>query len=555
MSLVASAASAQLVGTRDNPSPTAGRSSIRGRVVTADGRPVRRAEIRISAAELRVTRRTLTDADGRYQFGELPPGRYSITATKPTFVAWSFGQTRTGSAGTPVALADNHSADNIDITMPRGSVIAGRIVDDFGEPVINARVTLMRQQFRGGGRTLVAAGNFATTNDIGEYRFYGLTPSAYFVSVPPQGPVIINGPAAPAALEGPESRNGYAATFFPGTTAPASAQKITVGLAQTVGDINIVLVAARTATLSGQAVGAQGRPMGGFLQIMTRGIDGMAGLGLSGGPIRPDGTFSVPNVPPGDYLLRVNAPGPQIRPGLTFPEFSLAFVSVNGEDVAGIQVLPVIPVSVTGHVSFFDQAVETPKPATVKVTTLAATIGDINSGVGNGGDRLPVKEDFTFDLKTAPGQMAVRAYAPGWQIRTIRVGGIDVTDAALTVGTQGLNGVEIEMTNQVQEISGAVTDANGRAIRDCAVLMFAQDRSQWAAAFNQYVTWTRSDTDGRFKITSLPAGDYYAIAVSDVEAGEGQDPEYLEGLARFANTVSLTSGEKRSLDLKFFPGQ
>jgi hypothetical protein len=488
LSLVASAASAQLVGTRDIPSPTAGRSSIRGRVVTADGQPIRRAEINISAAELRVARRTLTDADGRYQFGELPPGQYSIRASKPTFVAWSFGQTRTGSTGTLVAVADNHNPENIDITMPRGSVIAGRIVDDFGEPVINARVTLMRQQFRVGERTLVPAGNIATTNDIGEYRFFGLSPSQYFVSVTPQGPPIINGPAAPAALEGPESRNGYAATFYPGTTAPVSAQKVTVGLAQTVGDINIVLVAARTATLSGQALGPQGQPMGGFLQIMTRG--GQAGLGLSGGPIRPDGTFSVPNVPPGDYLLRANARGPQARPGLTFPEFSLAFVSVNGEDVVGIQVLPVIPVSVTGRVSFIDQTVELPKPATVRVTTLAATVGDINLGVGNGGDRLPVNDDFTFDLKTAPGQMAIRAFAPGWEVRSIRIGGIDVTDTAVTVGNQGLGGVEVEMTNQVQE-----------------------------------------------------------IAVSDAEAAEGQDPEFLEGLSRLANTVSLASGEKRRLDL------
>ena len=147
--------------------------------------------------------------------------------------------------------------------------------------------------------------------------------------------------------------------------------------------------------------------------------------------------------------------------------------------------------------------------------------------------------------------MAIRAFAPGWQVRTIRIGGSDVTDTAVTVGNQGLSGVEVEMTNQVQEISGAVTDANGRAVRDYVVWMFAQDRSRWAAAFNRYVTWTRSDTDGRFKIASLPAGDYYAIAVSDAEAAEGQDPEFLEGLSRVANTVSLASGEKRRLDLLF----
>jgi hypothetical protein len=151
--------------------------------------------------------------------------------------------------------------------------------------------------------------------------------------------------------------------------------------------------------------------------------------------------------------------------------------------------------------------------------------------------------------------MAIRALAPGWQVQAIRINGRDVTDSDLDVGSQGLSGVEIEMTNRLQEISGAVTDAEGNAVADYAVVIFAQDRSRWVAAFNRYAATSRPGADGRFKVTTLPAGDYYAIALDHSDAVEGQDPEFLESITRLASTVSLAPGDARTLDLKLFTVQ
>jgi hypothetical protein len=534
--------------------PATGRSTIRGRVVSADsGQPLRRAEVRISAAELRVQRRIFTDADGRYEFGSLPVGRYSINALKTTFVGWGYGQTQFNSPGKPLVLADNQTADNINISLPRGAVITGRVTDDFGDTVPNVRVQLMRQQFRQGARTLVPGGSTVTTNDIGEYRVFGLTPGSYYLAAMPQ-PTFFGGPAG-GTIEGPESRTGYAPTFYPGTAEVASARKLTVGIGQTLGEINIMLLATRTATISGIAVDVAGRPMGGFVQIVPRG--GATGLGGPGGPIRPDGTFSISDVTPGSYVLRANSPrvdssGPLNGP----PEFSLAFVTVAGDDVTGIRLAPIPPVSINGRVSFEDQAAaQSLKPSAVRVVTLAATVGDAGIGIGSGGAPMPIKDDFTFELKTTPGQMGIRALAPGWQVKAIRVNGTDVTDSGLDVGSQGASGVEIEMTNRLQEISGVVTDADRKAVDSYVVVMFAQDRARWVSVFNRYGATARPGNDGRFKVTTLPAGDYYAIALDRSDAIEGQDPEFLDGLTRLASTVSLTPGETRTLDLKLFTVQ
>ena len=140
--------------------------------------------------------RVLTDADGRYEFRRAA-GRpiFGQRLENRRLSAGRYGQTQPGMSGKPVVLADNQTAGDIDIRLPRGAVITGRITDEFGDPVPSARVTLMRQQFRQGQRTLTPANN-ATTNDIGEYRLFGLAPGQYYVSAMPQPGGIVAGPAA-----------------------------------------------------------------------------------------------------------------------------------------------------------------------------------------------------------------------------------------------------------------------------------------------------------------------------------------------------------------------
>src|SRR5262245_27305372 len=64
---------------------TSGASTIRGRVAALDtGRPIRGAIVRASAPELAEARSAATDAQGRYELRDLPAGRYTLTASKPT---------------------------------------------------------------------------------------------------------------------------------------------------------------------------------------------------------------------------------------------------------------------------------------------------------------------------------------------------------------------------------------------------------------------------------------------------------------------------------------
>ena len=151
--------------------------------------------------------------------------------------------------------------------------------------------------------------------------------------------------------------------------------------------------------------------------------------------------------------------------------------------------------------------------------------------------------------------MGIRAVVPGWQVKAIRVNGTDVTDSPLDVGSQGVSGVEIEMTNRLQEVSGVVTDADGKPVPNMRSWSLRRIVPAGSRPFNRYTGTIRPGADGRFKLATLPPGDYYAIALDRSDAIEGQDPEFLEGLTRLATAVSLAPGETRTLDLKLFTVQ
>src|SRR4029079_18654873 len=97
--------------------------------------------------------------------------------------------------------------ERLDFALPRGGVITGRVLDEFGDPVSDVQVAALRPQTVGGSRRLVNMGRPGTTNDIGEFRLFGLPPGDYFVSATFRNQF---GPFAES-----DDRSGYAPTYYP----------------------------------------------------------------------------------------------------------------------------------------------------------------------------------------------------------------------------------------------------------------------------------------------------------------------------------------------------
>src|ERR1700704_5464536 len=72
-----------------------GTAVIRGHVFEAgSGRPLRKAQVRVFAPELRENRLATTDANGAYEIKDLVAGRYQLNASKGSFVQLQYGQSR-----------------------------------------------------------------------------------------------------------------------------------------------------------------------------------------------------------------------------------------------------------------------------------------------------------------------------------------------------------------------------------------------------------------------------------------------------------------------------
>jgi hypothetical protein len=124
-----------------------------------------------------------------------------------------------------------------------------------------------------------------------------------------------------------------------------------------------------------------------------------------------------------------------------------------------------------------------------------------------------------------------------------------VTDTGLDIKpNEDIDGLLVELTDQITTVTGLVTGTGSAPVKDYSLVIFAGDADRWG--FPRYQRVARPDQDGRFQITGLPAGRYYAIAVDYVDQTEASDPEVLDRLRPIATGFSLGEGETRQLDLK-----
>ncbi|HTG90339.1 MAG TPA: carboxypeptidase-like regulatory domain-containing protein [Vicinamibacterales bacterium] len=542
----------------DSQAAPTGNAKITGRVVAADtGSPIRRAQIRVTSGEARFNRVVTTDGDGRYELLNLPAGRYRLFVNRAGYVALEYGQARPFENGKPLDIAEGQAVEKVDFSLPRGSVITGRITDEFGDPMTDVQVQAMRYQFVNGERQLVNAGRVAQTDDLGQFRVFGLMPGDYVVR------------ASLRLNQNPDTMNqpdpvGYPGTYYPGVVDVTQAQSVTVTLGQELSSVAFPLVPARLSRVSGIVMGSDGRPLGGgMIMLRPRGSNGMGALRAAfggGNQIRPDGSFQLTGVPPGDYVLDVQQRPQNVRNlqeiNLSLLEFASMPLTVSG-DIDNLTVVTTPGVTMSGRVVFPGQTTPQSNMQVVANPSAGASspVAMMMAARALGGGR--VNQDGTFELRGLAGPRLIRVQGvpSGWALKSVTVEGNEVTDTPFEFkpGTS-VSGVVITMTNRLTEVTGGVRDSRGQPVADYVLVAFAEDTKLWGAQ-SRFVQTARPNQNGAFTIKGLPPGRYMAAVVAALENGMQNDPAVLEQLRIGAQNFSLTEGQTLNLNLTMGPPQ
>lgn len=320
-----------------------GTGVIYGIVTEADSsRPVAGAIVTVNlpgAQPLRV----MADPQGRFGFRQMPAGAFSITATRPGWVDGAFGRTRPGGPALPLMVTDGERVSNVSVPMWRYATIAGTVMDESGDTLVNAPVRVLKRLTVGGKATLKEVQQ-DTTDDRGAYRISQLEPGEYVVVVPMQQPsqevpmavapagaairdVMVtrsvavsagggggnmmfiadsamgNGPAAGVGEDGRPL--AFATMFYPNAPVSSRAQAITVASGEEHGSVDFQLRAVTTSRVSGIATGPDG-PVGNLQLAMVpvEAEDTVTSIEVLNGFTDESGRFTIEGVPPGTYTLR-----------------------------------------------------------------------------------------------------------------------------------------------------------------------------------------------------------------------------------------------------------
>lgn len=150
--------------------------------VSRSGSDVRLSDVEVvvSQTDVNVPIITTTDTNGHFVVDGLEPGRYSIRAERSGYMSQIYGQRGNSSAGKDLVLGRGQGLTVINFQLVPTGVISGRVLGEQDEPLVGFFVEALTPSYIQGHRRFVIA-KHASTNDLGEYRIYGLAPGRYYV--------------------------------------------------------------------------------------------------------------------------------------------------------------------------------------------------------------------------------------------------------------------------------------------------------------------------------------------------------------------------------------
>jgi hypothetical protein len=281
-------------------------------VSSIGGNPLGRARVSILDARNPENRQSMiTSEDGRFEF-KVSPGKYALQGAKRGFISAAYDEHEQFS--TAIVTGTGLDTETLVLRLAPSAVLSGKILDELGDPVRHATVSLYREDRRIGiGRILKFRAD--STDDQGAYEFASLDAGSYFISATATPWYALH----PVSSHQPGTENlptsvdhaldaAYPVTYYGDSTEPDDAIPIPIrGGDHLRADIHLSPVPALHLLFHVPDNGEHGVrvPM-----LQRPSFDGMDPVQTDGMQQVSPGVFEISGVAPGRYSVRTPGNGP-----------------------------------------------------------------------------------------------------------------------------------------------------------------------------------------------------------------------------------------------------
>jgi hypothetical protein len=525
----------------DAPAPAVkpeDKCTLEGTVVNAaTGEPLKktRLSLRPIGGQNAVPYGATTDGAGHFLIDDVDPGKYTFSASHNAFVTQSYSASGTRQ-GTSLTLTNGQKLKELTFKLTPQGVIAGRILDEDGDPMANVNIQCLVYGYQRGKKQLMNR-NGTGTDDRGEFRLHGLSPGKYLLSATYQSPdaFVV---AVDRGTQAPQAEEGYATTYYPNTTTADNASQITITAGGQVTGLNMTLARVRTVRVKGRVNGIAGNSARRNLMVMLlpRDNTGMM-IPRVMRAVDPQGNFQLRGVTPGSYTLRADLQNDNARFSGRMP------LEVGNSNIEGVELNLLPPLELKGRV-----VVEA--NGDLAGTRLNIMLQPKVNGPMMGNSRAQMQDDLSFQMNNVgldAYDVTVAGLPDGFYLKSVRLGQQDVTETGVDF-SQGVGGeLTVTVNPNGGQIDGTVQNEKGEPAASSTITLIPD-------AEHRELSWMyktgNTDQNGHFTMKGLRPGKYTVYAWEDIETGAYMDPDFMKPHESAGEKVEIAEGAHSTVQVK-----
>lgn len=538
--LLPALSSAQTPGSA--PPPKVEECKVSGMVVKLAGsEPLRKARVQLQSADDHThSTSVVTDASGRFQFKGVDPGRYKLFATRSGFVSQEYGQRKPDDPGALLTLRAGQEVKDLLFRLTPSAVIAGRVLDEDGEPLASVNVSALREVYNEGKRTL-ATFTVTSTNDLGEYRLFGLPPGRYFVTaIYPHWGRYGSNQNEDDSDRADAQQQGYAKMFYPGTPDAAKAMSIPLKAGDEIPSIEILMHPVSVYRIRGHVFNLiTGKTATNIPVILMPKRNGREwDFSVQQAFVdHKDGSFTISEVLPGSYLMLAM----WFDEGKPF--VTRMPIEVGNANIDGLALTIAAGVTLSGRIIW--DGSPSLQESELSVNLKPAEMGSNYWGASSA--RVDAANSFILkDVNDGTYLAQAQGQSKDCYIKDVHYGPSDGLDDGFTVSKGAPAGLQITLSSRGARVQGAVADADGLPAAGVQVVLIPEKSRR--TLHRLYKTAT-TDQYGHFEIHGIAPGDYKLFSWEQVEEGAWEDPDFLKPFEEKGQDLSVHDDDQKTSNL------